>query len=128
MTYGKQAYLEHVAVKVKDIKWHIRFFEEVFGMTIRKADGSEDQPRQVWTIGGIQLVSDPSFEGPEGRTAHLGIMVDNLDWALEQAYNKGVTQMPQGRNWFTLPDGLAIEVMQAKRGAVQEILAVNPRE
>ena len=128
MTYGKQAYLEHVAVKVKDIGWHIRFFEEVFGMTIRKTDGPEGQPKQVWTIGGIQLVSDPSFEGPEGRTAHLGIMVDDLDWALEQAYNKGVTQMPQGRNWFTLPDGLAIEVMQAKRGAVSEILAVDPRE
>ena len=128
MTYGKQAYLEHVAIKVKDIKWHIRFFEEVFGMTIRKTDGPEDQPRQVWTIGGIQLVSDPSFEGPEGRTAHLGIMVDDLDWVLEQAYNRGVTQMPQGRNWFTLPDGLAIEVMQAKRGAVSGILAVDPRE
>ena len=28
-----KAYVEHVAIWVKDIHWHIRFFEEVLGMT-----------------------------------------------------------------------------------------------
>ena len=31
------AYVEHVAVRVKDIHWHIRFFGQVLGMTMREA-------------------------------------------------------------------------------------------
>lgn len=128
MTYGKKAYLEHAAIRVKDIHWHIKFFSEALGMPLRKMDGPEDDPKQVWTIGGIQLISDPGFSGPEGRTAHLGIMVEDLDEAVEEVYLWGVTGMPQGRNWITLPDGLSIELMQAKYGSVADILAVNPRE
>jgi predicted enzyme related to lactoylglutathione lyase len=127
MTCLKRSYLEHTAVRVKDIQWHIRFFGEVLGMSIRSVHGPEDQPTQVWTIGGIQLVSDPGFEGPEGRITHLGIMTEDLEASLEEVYKWNVTQMPQGRNWFALPDGLSIELMQANGNAVAEALAVNPR-
>ena len=30
-----KAYVEHVAVRVKDIHWHIKFFHEVLGMDVR---------------------------------------------------------------------------------------------
>ena len=30
-----RAYLEHVAIRVKDIDWHVRFFREVLGLGIR---------------------------------------------------------------------------------------------
>ena len=33
------AYLEHAAITVRDIGWHIRFFAEVFGMGCREVDG-----------------------------------------------------------------------------------------
>ena len=46
---GSKAYLEHVAIWVKDIHWHIRFFEDVFGMTMREVDGTVEEPRQYWT-------------------------------------------------------------------------------
>lgn len=112
MAYTKSSYLQHVAVRVKDLQWHIRFFEEALGMPVNRVDGDPDSPRQVWTVGGMQLVSDSAFEGPEGRLAHLGIYTDDLGAALDQVYKWGVTEMPQGRNWFRLPDGLAIELMQ----------------
>jgi catechol 2,3-dioxygenase-like lactoylglutathione lyase family enzyme len=48
----KRSYVEHVAVRVKDIQWHIRFFREVLGMTVHEVDGSADAPKQIWTIGG----------------------------------------------------------------------------
>jgi hypothetical protein len=127
MPSGEKSYLEHTAIHVKDIHWRIRSFGEVLGMSIRSVDGLEDHPKQVWTLGGLQLVSDPGFEGPEGRIAHLGIMTEDLEASLEEVCKWNVTQMPQGRNWFALPDGLSIELMQAKGHSVSEALTVNPR-
>ena len=127
MAYTKKSYVEHVAVRVKDIHWHIRFFREVLGMQMREVDGTVESPRQFWTLGGMQLMSDPDFDGPEGRLAHLGIMVEDLEAALREAEGWGVAQMPQGRNWLRLPDGLAVELIQASGNAVAEVLAVNPR-
>lgn len=128
MAYGNKSYVEHVALRVKDIEWHIRFFREALGMPVREVDGPREQPKQVWTVGGIQLMADPGFAGPEGRLAHLGVMTEDLDAALAVAYAwEGVMAMPQGRNWLALPDGLCVEVNQATGNAVASVLAVDPR-
>jgi catechol 2,3-dioxygenase-like lactoylglutathione lyase family enzyme len=127
MAYDKQSYVEHVAIRVKDIQWHMRFFREVLGMTLREVQGDADSPKQVWTIGGFQLISDPSFEAPEGRLGHIGVMTEDLEAALQEAEKWGVTHLPQGRNWLRLPDGLCLEVMQAHGPAVAQALAINPR-
>ena len=121
-----KAYLEHVALWVKDIHWHIRFFHDVLGMPLREVQGTVAQPQQVWTLGGLQFIASPHFEGPEGRLAHLGVMCDDLEAALAAAQAFGVTEMPQGRNWLRLPDGLAVELIQASPGSVAQALAVNP--
>ena len=128
MSICRRSYVEHVAIRVADIGWHIRFFRDVLGMTLRQVDGPPDSPKQVWTIGGIQLVSDPAFRGPEGRLAHLGVMTEDLPGALQAAAGWGVTRMPQGDHWLALPDGLAVELIQAKAGAVAAALAVEPRD
>lgn len=125
--HTKKAYLEHVAIFVHDIKWHIRFFEEVLGMTMREVDGTPDAPRQYWTLGGLQFIAQPQFAGPEGRLAHLGVMCEDVEAALEAAKRFDVTEMPQGRHWLRLPDGLAVELLQASGNSVQEALAVKPR-
>ncbi|MCU9953545.1 VOC family protein [Burkholderia sp. BKH01] len=123
-----KAYLEHVAIRVKDIRWHIRFFEEVLGMTMREVDGTREEPRQYWTLGGLQFIHDLHHEGPEGRLAHLGVMCEDLEAALAAAQRHGVSEMPQGRNWVRLPDGLAVELIQARPAAcVAQALAINPR-
>ncbi|KVD26582.1 VOC family protein [Burkholderia ubonensis] len=123
-----KAYLEHVAIWVKDIRWHIRFFEEVLGMTLREVDGTLDAPRQYWTLGGLQLIHAPEHDGPEGRLAHLGVMCEDLEAALAAAQRFGVTEMPQGRNWLRLPGGLAVELIQARpASSVAQALAINPR-
>lgn len=115
MGYDKASYLQHVAIRVKDIHWHIRFFGEALGMPVSRVAGDPENPQQVWTVGGLQLVSDPTFAGPEGRIAHLGIVTEDLEKALEEVYRwEGVQSLPQGRNWFRLPDGLEIELMQAR--------------
>ena len=131
MNKTPKSYVEHVAVRVKDIQWHINFFYEVLGMDVREIDGPTDAPRQYWTVGGMQLMSTPDFVAPPsndaGWLAHLGIMVDDLEAALALAQSWGVKALPQGRNWLQLPDGLAVELMQASVGTVAQALAINPR-
>src|SRR5690349_13411701 len=123
-----KAYLEHVAIWVRDIHWHIRFFHDVLGMTLRQVEGTLDNPTQYWTLGGMQFIARPDFQEPEGRLAHLGVMCENLEAALAAAKAFGVTELPKGRNWLRLPDGLVVELMQASpASAVAAALAVNPR-
>ena len=107
------AYLDHTAITVRDIGWHIRFFAEVFGMGCRDIDGDPEAPRQYWTVGGVQLIHDPAYNEPEGRLAHLGLMCDDVENALVAARRFGVTELPKGRNWLQLPDGLRLELLQA---------------
>ena len=127
MSAVKKAYLEHVAIWVRDIHWHIRFFHDVLGMTMREVEGTLDDPKQYWTLGGMQFIAKPDFDGPEGRLGHLGVMCDDLEAALAAAEVFGVTEMAQGRNWLRLPDGLTVELIQASPGAVAQALAVNAR-
>jgi catechol 2,3-dioxygenase-like lactoylglutathione lyase family enzyme len=127
----QKSYVEHVAVRVQDIQWHINFFYEVLGMDVREIDGPTDAPNQYWTLGGMQLMSTPGFTAPpsndSGWLAHLGIMVQDLPAALQAAQSWGVKPLPQGRNWLQLPDGLAIELIQASGTSVADVLAINPR-
>jgi hypothetical protein len=54
-------------------------------------------------------------------------MVQDLELALSEAKPWGVTALPQGRNWLQLPDGLAIELIQAHGDGVAQALAVKSR-
>jgi catechol 2,3-dioxygenase-like lactoylglutathione lyase family enzyme len=121
---GPRAYVEHAAIRVRDLDWHVRFFRDVLGMGIREESAG---PRQVWTVGGVQLIADPGFQGPEGRLVHLGIMADDQDAVLRTAEAWGATALPQGRNWLLLPDGLVLEILQATGDAVSQALAIDPR-
>jgi catechol 2,3-dioxygenase-like lactoylglutathione lyase family enzyme len=123
-----RAYIEHVAIRVKDIDWHIGFFREVLGLGIRdELPPSDKIGRQVWVLGSVQLIHDQDFEGPEARLAHLGIMVDDYDGVLERAADWGAKALPTGLNWLALPDGLNIEILQASKGTVEAALAIDPR-
>lgn len=123
-----RAYLEHVAIWVRDIHWHIGFFHDVLGMTMREVQGTPEDPQQYWTLGGMQFIASPDFAGPEGRLAHLGVMCEDLEAAIAAAHRFGVTEMAQGRNWLRLPDGLTVELNQAKPAtSVAQALAINPR-
>jgi glyoxylase I family protein len=129
-----RAYLEHVAIRVKDIHWHIRFFAEVLGMGLRALDGAPEQPRQYWTVGGLQFIHDPALpvsgaDTDDTRLAHLGVMCADQEAAIEAALAWGARPMPQGKGWLRLPDGLALELIQAQPATcVAQALAINPRE
>lgn len=122
-----RGYVEHVALHVRDIAWHIRFFRDALGMELRETDGPADAPRQAWTVGGLQFIADPGFAGAEGRLAHLGVMVEDAQAAIAAARGFGVVALDKGANWLKLPDGLIVEIIEAKNDAVAQARAVDAR-
>ncbi|MBS7009385.1 VOC family protein [Anaerostipes sp.] len=119
------SYLEHMALRVTDLDWHIDFFKEVFDMPVRMQLG-EVPNRKVWLHAGIQLNEVPDFEGAEGRADHMGIMTEDIERVLEKAYARGVKELPQGHNWFALPSGICIEVIAGKNDVLREIIEKEP--
>lgn len=111
------AYVDHVAVKVRDFDRIKQFFIEVMGADVTltdPADGTEPL-KQAW-VGGVQLQRDESYDAAaqgEGRMTHIGMAVDDVDAVLERAYAvEGVVQAEgHERNWFVIPDGPMIEVV-----------------
>lgn len=123
---GKQSYLEHAAVTVRDIQWCIRFFGDVLGMEVTRKKEKDGKLEQAWLRGGIQLVSSPENH-EAGRGHHLGIVVEDFQATLEEmlAY-EGVRSMEgKPEKWVELPDGLVLELFQEKPGAVAKVLDIE---
>lgn len=94
-------------------------------MDVRDRTGPD--PEQIWLHGGIQLILDPGFVPVDGRFAHLGVMVDDLDAAIAAAARHGVATLTKGPNRLALPDGLVVELLQASGDSVARARAINPR-
>ena len=58
---GRKSYVEHTAVTVQDIDWSVRFFVQVFGMSVTRQKENHGHLSQVWLDGGIQLVFLPEI-------------------------------------------------------------------
>jgi catechol 2,3-dioxygenase-like lactoylglutathione lyase family enzyme len=127
MITSAEGLLEHVAIRVHDLAWHVDFFRDVLGMTVTEVDGDPDAPTQVWTVGGLQLMATPDLERTDGCLAHLGILVDDLEVAAAAAISHGAEQLPAGRGWLRTPDGLGLELIQSAPGAVEHLRAYRPR-
>ncbi|MCD8077816.1 MAG: VOC family protein [Lachnospiraceae bacterium] len=125
-----RSYVEHVALRVRDMEWYLAFFQDVLGMDVREVAGDPERPDQIW-VGGMQLTRADTQERSDPDTVavwHVGIFTEHLEETLEKVYSyPEIRSMPQGRNWFLLPDGLGVELMQAAPGSVEQILQVDPR-
>lgn len=123
---GRKSYVEHTAVTVQDIDWSVRFFVQVFGMSVTRQKENHGHLSQVWLDGGIQLVAspeDPAF----GRPHHLGIVVQDFSAVRRDMLRwEGVHPMEgKPEKWLQLPDGLVLELFQEKSGAVEQVLAIS---
>jgi catechol 2,3-dioxygenase-like lactoylglutathione lyase family enzyme len=127
MKNATEAYLDHVAFTVRDIAPHLAFFRDVLGMTVTKRDGPQEKPSQVWLLGGLQIVEDAGFSGPEGRFAHLGLICADVPTAIRGALAHGGRSMDKGAHWVEMPDGLLLEFLPDTRNAVDTVRNLDPR-
>lgn len=121
------AYIDHPALHVRDLAPHIAFFGEILGMTVTQTDGPADDLRQVWLLGGLQLIRDQDFAGPEGRLNHLGIICADVQAAIDGAVAHGATPLAKGPHWLRFPDGLVLEFLPQRGDAVRIIRGLDPR-
>ena len=116
------AHLEHAAVTVRDLEWSIRFFAEVLGMQVTRRKEQDGVLQQVWLDGGLQLIASPENHRA-GQGHHLGIVVEDFQQALQEMLAcEGVHSMPgKPEKWVELPDGLVLELFQARTEALKTL-------
>lgn len=119
------AYLEHMAFKVNDLDWCVKFFQEVFKMPIRLELGEEPN-RKVWLHAGIQLNEDLNFKNTEGRCDHFALMTDDYEEVLNSCKEWGCKVLETGDNWLEMPNGMVIELKRCESKALKTILEQKP--
>lgn len=103
--------LHHVSITVQDLDWYQNFFETIFQMKIRKTAG-EAPKRQIWFHEGIQLNENPDAESGATQIDHISLAVEDIPATVAAALKQSCTPNPKGAHWFTLPNGVNIELMQ----------------
>ena len=116
-------YVDHVAIRSRNFERDLAFFQNVLGLeiTLTAPEGLDHSDvasmEQVW-VGGIQLQRDASFDPTQrdaGQLTHIGIKLDEVDAVFEKVYAvEGVVQAEgKPRNWFVLPEGPMIELVES---------------
>lgn len=103
--------LHHVAIATMDFKKYKELFEKL-GMTIKREVG-EAPARQLWFYEGIQLKETVVLE--KGTNVdHVALETENIEETVKIALINGCKSDSRGNNWFILPNGTVIELMQAE--------------
>lgn len=103
--------LHHASISVQNLDWYQNFFETVFEMTIRKTAGTAPK-RQIWFHEGIQLNECQEEKIGGSAVDHISLAVENITEIVDAALKNGCTANPKGAHWFTLPNGVNLELMQ----------------
>ena len=102
----------HIALRVKNIKECIKFYNEVLGLPITRLVGDADNPR-VCFLPGLELIKDDSIKRDECRgLVHIGLKVENPEVAIAELKAKGVKFQERERlmpAFFDDPEGNIVE-------------------
>lgn len=100
--------LHHVAIVVNDFDKYVDLFLRL-GMNIQRITG-ETPNRQLWFEEGIQLKEshDESADGID----HIALGSNNRTGILKTAIESNCSLIMERDNWFRLPNGISIELME----------------
>lgn len=103
-------YVHHVALKTRDLEWSVKFFQDVFGMTIKEVKG-EAPERKLWMNEGLQLNEVTEGGNTDSAFDHLALGVDDQAAVLAKIEAYGCKRLEGKDHWFEMPDGMLIELM-----------------
>ena len=101
--------LHHVAIAVNDFDKYVDLFLRL-GLNIQRITG-EAPNRQLWFDEGIQLKESYNDIRTDGID-HIAIGTDNRADILRAAMDSNCCSIAEKDNWFGLPYGISIELME----------------
>ena len=109
--------IHHAAIAVVDFDWYVKFFTDVFHMTVVRTAG-EKPVRQLWFDEGIQIVECPVDRPADVPQAcdhiSIGVDVDPVEAARLAIRHGCMAVEGKGEHWFALPNGVRIELKPYK--------------
>lgn len=106
-------YVDHVGLKTTDLEASVKFFEEVFGMTVKEVRG-EAPSRKLWMDQGLQLNEVAEYSHTQSAFHHLALHVDDKEEILSKIGAYGCKKLEGKDHWFAMPDGVLIELICGK--------------
>lgn len=97
------SHIEHIGIAVSDLEASIKYYEETLGLTCYAIEEVKEQKVKTafFRVGQtkIELLESTDPEGPIGKfiekrgqgVHHLAFAVKNIDGALQELHDKGVT-------------------------------------
>ena len=121
--------IDHVNMKVRNLKDSLKFYNDLFGFEVKKEDNSNksDVPSMIIGNNSIKLclyeVPDMS---PEGGIAHFGFYVSNFNEVLDKCKQLGIQVLYGGTvDWeksksvyIQDPSGYELELSQISGGGL----------
>lgn len=104
------AVLDHVAINSQNLEESIRFFEEVFHMTVSREAGTKPN-RRIWFHQGIQINESIDLCRENTLYHHIALRVSDRAKAVETSIKYGCTMVEGKDNWIVTQDGIVIEFM-----------------
>lgn len=111
MTAISGARIDHVALRIPRLAWHVDLFGAAFAMTVTAEDTGN--PRQVWLDGGLQLIERDTTPAAAGILAHVAIGVEEPARVAAALARRGCMQLQRGPRWWSLGDELVIELVDS---------------
>ena len=103
-------YVDHVGFVTTDLEASVKFFQDVFGMTVKEVKG-EAPKRKLWMNEGLQLNEVAAYDQTKNMFHHLALHVDNKEEILSKIGAYGCKPAEGKAHWFAMPDGMLIELI-----------------
>ena len=101
--------LHHIAISVLDFDQYKVLFEKL-GMTVKRIT-REAPSRQLWFYEGIQL-KEVNVSESGSDVDHVALETKDIGETVRIVLENGCRLHSRGINWFVLPNGINIELME----------------
>lgn len=102
--------LHHVSIATNNFEQYKKLFL-MLGATIKR-EIKKNTTKQLWFYEGIQLKEINSLKFGTDDVDHIALGTKNVEKTIKIALENGCTLNLRGKNWFSLPNGIAIELME----------------
>lgn len=101
--------LHHIAIAVEEFDKYVDLFVNL-GLKVQRMTG-EIPNRQLWFEEGIQIKELHDAKGGDSID-HIALGTDNSNDIIKIALENRCSSIKEKDNWFSLPNGISIELME----------------